>query len=96
MDSSSQNFNIETELLNMEGLIPFLFHKIKKTRAEKGYQGLSTGSSHGGSYRQLIDRRSTEQMEGSSHRRVRSDFPAVSYSVFPDRVTAAAASRSHR
>ncbi|KAK1269165.1 hypothetical protein QJS04_geneDACA006269 [Acorus gramineus] len=80
----------------MEGLIPFLFHKIKKTRVEKGYQGLSTGSSHGGSYRQLIDRRSTEQMEGSSHRRVQSDFPVVSYYDFPDRATAAAAAAASR
>ncbi|KAK1293667.1 hypothetical protein QJS10_CPB17g02258 [Acorus calamus] len=69
----------------MEGLIPYVIHKIKKTKAERGYQSLSAESSHGGSYVQLIDRKSTEQMEGSSHRRVWSDLPAVSHYDFPDR-----------
>ncbi|KAK1269164.1 hypothetical protein QJS04_geneDACA006268 [Acorus gramineus] len=81
----------------MEGLIPYLIHKIKKTRAERGYESLSTGSNHGGSsYIQPIDRRSTEQMEGTLHRRVRSDFPVVSYYDFPNWAADAAASRSRR
>ncbi|KAF8406205.1 hypothetical protein HHK36_008290 [Tetracentron sinense] len=53
----------------MEGLIPFLLHAIKKGKPHNSYRCLSEGSSR--SYRPLVG---TDSIEGSSHRRTRSDF----------------------
>ncbi|KAL4588622.1 hypothetical protein LXL04_001514 [Taraxacum kok-saghyz] len=59
----------------MEGLIPFLMHAMKKHSLQNGYRSLSTGST---CRRHLLD---GAVVEGSSHRRTRSEFqpPTAEY-----------------
>lgn len=55
----------------MEGLIPFLINAVKKQRPHHhSYRSLSAGSSR--SYHLLIG--GDQSVEGSSHRRTRSEF----------------------
>ncbi|KAK9135370.1 hypothetical protein Syun_014700 [Stephania yunnanensis] len=66
----------------MEGLIPFLFHAMKGHKAHRQYRSLSDGSSRG--YHLLAGRAgsgSSSSLEGSSHRRTRSEFqpPTVEF-----------------
>ncbi|XP_038905929.1 uncharacterized protein LOC120091851 [Benincasa hispida] len=58
----------------MEGLIPYLFHAMKKQKPRHNYRSQSVGSSR--SYHLLITN------DESSHRRTRSDFqpPALEFS----------------
>ncbi|KAL2513485.1 uncharacterized protein Fot_27456 [Forsythia ovata] len=60
----------------MEGLIPFLLHAMKKQRPQHSYRSLSENSTR--SYHLLL---SGESVEGSSHRRTRSEFqpPSVDF-----------------
>ncbi|CAI9769163.1 unnamed protein product [Fraxinus pennsylvanica] len=60
----------------MDGLIPFLFHAMKKRRTQHSYRSLSENSTR--SYHLL---RGGESVEGSSHRRTRSEFlpPSVDF-----------------
>jgi hypothetical protein len=55
----------------MEGLIPFLLHSIKKQKPHNSYRSLSMGSSR--SYRLLMGGEG-DSVNGSSHRRTRSDY----------------------
>ncbi|KAL0454312.1 UNVERIFIED_CONTAM: hypothetical protein Slati_0770400 [Sesamum latifolium] len=55
----------------MEGLIPFLVHAMKKQRPQNAYRCLSENSTTGRSYHLLL---AGDSVEGSSHRRTRSDF----------------------
>lgn len=58
--------------LTMEGLIPFVMHAMKKHKGHKGYRSLSARY-------HLLEGSVT--VEGSSHRRTRSDFqpPTADY-----------------
>ncbi|KAF9600696.1 hypothetical protein IFM89_011367 [Coptis chinensis] len=56
----------------MDGLIPFLFHAIKKHNGHRSYRSLSEGSTTARSYHQLIAY--SGSLDGSSHRRTRSEF----------------------
>ncbi|CAA2999700.1 Hypothetical predicted protein [Olea europaea subsp. europaea] len=60
----------------MEGLIPYLLHAMKKQRPQHSYRSLSENSTR--SYHLL---RGGESVEGSSHRRTRSEFqpPSVDF-----------------
>ncbi|KAL8116307.1 uncharacterized protein LOC141668081 [Apium graveolens] len=53
----------------MEGLIPFLIHTIKKQKPHNSYRSLSDSSNR--SYHILMG--AATSVEGSSHRRTRSD-----------------------
>lgn len=57
---------------NMEGLIPFLIHAMKKQRPQNSYRCLSENSTTTRSYHLLLG--GSDSVEGSSHRRTRSDF----------------------
>ncbi|CAH8261075.1 unnamed protein product [Arabidopsis lyrata] len=64
----------------MEGLIPYLIHAIKKDYKpdHQRYRSMSVGSSR--SYRPLMmGQEGSSSMQGSSHRRTRSDYnpPAI-------------------
>ncbi|KAF9665936.1 hypothetical protein SADUNF_Sadunf16G0177000 [Salix dunnii] len=56
----------------MEGLIPYLLHSIKKQRPRNSYRSLSIGSSR--SYHLLMGGDQGESLNGSSHRRTRSEY----------------------
>ncbi|KAJ6751135.1 hypothetical protein OIU85_001636 [Salix viminalis] len=56
----------------MEGLIPYLLHSIKKQKPRNSYRSLSVGSSR--SYHLLIGGDQGESLNGSSHRRTRSEY----------------------
>lgn len=56
----------------MEGLIPFLIHAMKKQKPGHHYRSMSVGSSRG--YHLLMGQSQPESVEGSSHRRTRSEF----------------------
>eukprot|EP00257_Ricinus_communis_P027204 XP_025014618.1 uncharacterized protein LOC112536198 [Ricinus communis] len=60
----------EEEQGEMEGLIPYILHAIKKQRPHRTYKSFSEGSSR--SYHLLIG--SGDSINGSSHRRTRSEF----------------------
>ncbi|XP_059644258.1 uncharacterized protein LOC132286018 [Cornus florida] len=53
----------------MEGLIPFLLHTLKKQRSHNSYRSLSDSSNR--SYHMLMG---PDSLDGSSHRRTRSEF----------------------
>ncbi|PIN19762.1 hypothetical protein CDL12_07552 [Handroanthus impetiginosus] len=55
----------------MEGLIPFLIHAMKKQRPQNAYRCLSENSASGRSYHVLL---AGDSVEGSSHRRTRSEI----------------------
>ncbi|KAL8540453.1 hypothetical protein ACS0TY_001888 [Phlomoides rotata] len=55
----------------MEGLIPFLIHAVKKQKPQNVQRSLSDNSTTGRSYHRLLG---GDSVEGSSHRRTRSDF----------------------
>ncbi|KAF5814142.1 hypothetical protein HanPI659440_Chr03g0113051 [Helianthus annuus] len=63
----------------MEGLIPFLLHAIKKPRPHNNYRSVSAGSTP--SYHVLGG--ADANVERSSHRRTRSEFPS-STTDFPE------------
>ncbi|OVA09373.1 hypothetical protein BVC80_8915g24 [Macleaya cordata] len=69
----------------MEGLIPFLFHAMKKqNKNHRNYRCLSEGSSRSRSYHLLTT--GMGSTEGSSHRRTRSEFqPPTSDQLFDQR-----------
>ncbi|KAL8239508.1 hypothetical protein R6Q59_016075 [Mikania micrantha] len=54
----------------MEGLIPFLMHAVKKPKPHNNYRSVSVGSTR--SYHVLVG--SDAPVDGSSHRRTRSEF----------------------
>ncbi|MBA0782628.1 hypothetical protein Gotri_000487 [Gossypium trilobum] len=56
----------------MEGLIPCLIHAMKKQKPSNRYRSMSVGSSRG--YHLLMEQSPAESVEGSSHRRTRSEF----------------------
>ncbi|KAL4383188.1 hypothetical protein GQ457_15G013030 [Hibiscus cannabinus] len=56
----------------MEGLIPYLIHAMKKQKPRHHYRSASVGSSR--SYHLLMGQSQPDSVEGSSHRRTRSDF----------------------
>ncbi|KAE8691514.1 Radical SAM superfamily protein isoform 1 [Hibiscus syriacus] len=56
----------------MEGLIPYLIHAMRKQKPTHRYRSMSVGSSRG--YRLLIGQSPKESVEGSMHRRTRSEF----------------------
>lgn len=60
----------------MEGLIPYLFHAMKKQKPRHNYRSQSVGSSR--SYHLLIN-------DESSHRRTRSDFQTPTTFEFSDK-----------
>ncbi|KAL4320046.1 hypothetical protein GQ457_18G015950 [Hibiscus cannabinus] len=63
----------------MEGLIPYLIHAMRKQKPTHRYRSMSVGSSRG--YHLLLGQSPAESVEGSSHRRTRSEFqpPTVDY-----------------
>ncbi|PWA62450.1 hypothetical protein CTI12_AA363920 [Artemisia annua] len=58
----------------MEGLIPFLLHAMKKPRPHNNYRSVSVGSTR--SYHVLVGGDANSTVEGSSHRRTKSEFKA--------------------
>ncbi|XP_047971377.1 uncharacterized protein LOC125214407 [Salvia hispanica] len=56
----------------MEGLIPFLIHAMKKEKPQNAYRCLSDNSTTARSYHLLLG--GSDSVEGSSHRRTRSDY----------------------
>ncbi|KAA8536278.1 hypothetical protein F0562_028756 [Nyssa sinensis] len=60
----------------MEGLIPFLFRALKKPRPHHNFRSFSDGSTR--SYHVLL---ASDAIDGSSHRRTRSEFqpPTVDF-----------------
>ncbi|KAI9180716.1 hypothetical protein LWI28_007467 [Acer negundo] len=65
----------------MEGLIPYLIHAMKKQRPQHSYKSFSMGSTR--SYHLLNE---GDAVDGSSHRRTRSDFqPPTSTDQFLER-----------
>ncbi|XVF67440.1 hypothetical protein PTKIN_Ptkin10aG0121900 [Pterospermum kingtungense] len=56
----------------MEGLIPYLIQAMKKPKPGHHYRSMSVGSSRG--YHLLMGQSQPESVEGSSHRRTRSEF----------------------
>ncbi|OMO63379.1 hypothetical protein COLO4_32518 [Corchorus olitorius] len=59
----------------MEGLIPFLIHAMRKQKPHHHYRSMSVGSSASRSYHLLMGQSQADQsVEGSSHRRTRSEF----------------------
>ncbi|OMO73877.1 hypothetical protein CCACVL1_17090 [Corchorus capsularis] len=58
----------------MEGLIPFLIHAMRKQKPHHHYRSISVGSSTSRSYHLLMGQSQAESVEGSSHRRTRSEF----------------------
>ncbi|KAL6502459.1 hypothetical protein OROHE_024464 [Orobanche hederae] len=67
----------------MEGLIPFILKAVKKQVPRRAYRSLSENSVTGRSYHLLI---AGESVEGSSHRRTRSDYqpPPSAYQLDGD------------
>ncbi|XVE49325.1 hypothetical protein DITRI_Ditri01bG0073700 [Diplodiscus trichospermus] len=64
----------------MEGLIPYLIHAVKKQKPSHRYRSMSVSSSR--SYHLLMGQTPQDQsVEGSSHRRTRSEFqpPTVEF-----------------
>ncbi|XVF01388.1 hypothetical protein REPUB_Repub04eG0084100 [Reevesia pubescens] len=63
----------------MEGFIPFLIHAMRKQKPRHSYRSMSMGSSRG--YHLLMGQSQPESIEGSSHRRTRSEFqpPTVEF-----------------
>lgn len=57
----------------MEGLIPFVLHALKKKRERSKYSSLKEGSSHSCRH-PLTENVVGFNLDGSSHRRTRSDF----------------------
>lgn len=74
----------------MEGLIPFLIHAVKKQNGRLPHhssfrRSLSTGSSR--SYHLLLGADKSGELEGSSHRRTRSEFQPPSLDFLEQRPT---------
>ncbi|KAK8658465.1 hypothetical protein V6N13_036671 [Hibiscus sabdariffa] len=68
----------------MEGLIPYLIHAMKKQKPRHHYRSASVGSSR--SYHLLMGQSQPEPVEGSSHRRTRSEFqPPATVELFEQR-----------
>ncbi|GMJ00588.1 hypothetical protein HRI_003728000 [Hibiscus trionum] len=68
----------------MEGLIPYLIHAMRKQKPRHHYRSASVGSSR--SYHLLMGQPQPESMEGSSHRRTRSEFqPPATVELFEQR-----------
>lgn len=69
----------------MEGLIPYLLHAIKKPRPQHRYRSFSVSESNSNrSYHLLMSGQGS--LEGSSHRRTRSEFqPPSSADLFEQR-----------
>ncbi|XWS68130.1 hypothetical protein CRYUN_Cryun04dG0064000 [Craigia yunnanensis] len=67
----------------MEGLIPYLIHAMKKQKPRHHYRSMSVGSSRG--YHLLMGQSQPESVEGSSHRRTRSEFQPPTVDFFEQR-----------
>ncbi|XVE93505.1 hypothetical protein REPUB_Repub01dG0198500 [Reevesia pubescens] len=67
----------------MEGLIPYLIHAMKKQKPRHSYRSKSVGSNR--SYHLLMGQSQQESMEGSSHRRTRSEFQPQTVEIFEQR-----------
>ena len=67
----------------MEGLIPYLIHAMKKQKPRHHYRSMSVGSSRG--YHLLTGQSQPESVEGSSHRRTRSEFQPPTVEFFEQR-----------
>ncbi|EOX98470.1 hypothetical protein QUC31_015149 [Theobroma cacao] len=67
----------------MEGLIPFLIHAVRKQKPGHHYKSMSVGSSR--SYHLLMGQSQQESVEGSSHRRTRSEFQPPTVGFFEQR-----------
>ncbi|XP_022763511.1 uncharacterized protein LOC111309019 [Durio zibethinus] len=67
----------------MEGLIPYLIRAMRKQKPSHRYRSMSMGSSR--SYHLLIGQPQQESVEGSSHRRTRSDFQPPTVEFFEQR-----------
>lgn len=74
----------------MEGLIPFLIHAMKKQHGRPhhhgSYRSFSAGSSR--SYHLLLGADQSGELEGSSHRRTRSEFQPPSLDLLEQRYSA--------
>ncbi|KAK8568235.1 hypothetical protein V6N13_106167 [Hibiscus sabdariffa] len=64
----------------MEGLIPYLIHAMRKQNPTHRYRSMSAGSSRG--YHLLMGQSPAESVEGSSHRRTRSEFQPPTVELF--------------
>ena len=67
----------------MEGLIPYLMHAMRKQKPPHHYRSMSVGSNR--SYHLLIGQSQQESVEGSSHRRTRSEFQPPTVEFFEQR-----------
>ncbi|GMI83708.1 hypothetical protein HRI_002040100 [Hibiscus trionum] len=68
----------------MEGLIPYLIHAMRKQKKPTHrYRSMSVGSSRG--YHLLMGQSPAESVEGSSHRRTRSEFQPPTVEFFEQR-----------
>ncbi|KAE8725634.1 putative transferase [Hibiscus syriacus] len=67
----------------MEGLIPYLIHAMKKEKPTHRYRSMSVGSSRG--YHLLLGQSPADSVEGSSHRRTRSEFQPPTAEYFEQR-----------
>ncbi|GMI88299.1 hypothetical protein HRI_002499200 [Hibiscus trionum] len=67
----------------MEGLIPYLIHAMRKQKPTHRYRSMSVGSSRG--YHLLMGQSPAESVEGSSHRRTRSEFQPPTVEFFEQR-----------
>ncbi|KAI8532663.1 hypothetical protein RHMOL_Rhmol11G0231000 [Rhododendron molle] len=77
----------------MEGLIPMLFHALKKQRPHNSFRCLSEGSISNRSYHRLIGPQ--DSADGSSHhRRTRSEFQPSTVDHFLDQRSGQEFSRS--
>ncbi|KAM1002982.1 hypothetical protein ACFX2I_003371 [Malus domestica] len=75
----------------MEGLIPFLLHAIKKQRPQHKFRSFSVSESNSNrSYHLLIS--GQDSLEGSSHRRTRSEFQPPTFNKQEGGVSAVAPS----
>ncbi|KAF7126518.1 hypothetical protein RHSIM_Rhsim11G0151000 [Rhododendron simsii] len=77
----------------MEGLIPMLFHALKKQRPHNSFRCFSEGSISNRSYHRLIGPQ--DSVDGSSHhRRTRSEFQPSTVDHFQDQRSGQEFSRS--
>ncbi|KAE8723726.1 Radical SAM superfamily protein isoform 1 [Hibiscus syriacus] len=67
----------------MEGLIPYLIHAMKKEKPTHRYRSMSVGSSRG--YHLLMGQSPADSVEGSLHRRTRSEFQPPTVEFFEQR-----------
>ncbi|KAL3730268.1 hypothetical protein ACJRO7_027294 [Eucalyptus globulus] len=74
----------------MEGLIPFVIRSVRKQRLYSSYRCLSDGSAR--SYHLLAG---GESVDGSSHRRTKSELPQLSAAEFKEQRSGVELARAH-